>query len=56
MSLKCSYDVIMSGGPLGERRHESCVAYIKRDVVGPRALGKKQVSLRHKRTKATHRT
>ena len=38
----------------GTRRpSESCVAYIKRGVLGARALGKKQVSLRHKRTKAT---
>ena len=32
---------------------ETCVVYIKRDVVGAGALGKKQVSLRHKRTKVT---
>ena len=35
------------------RPSESCVAYIKRGVVGVRALGKKEMSLRHKRTKAT---
>ena len=35
------------------RPSESCVAYIKQGVHGVRALGKKQVSLRHKRTKAT---
>ena len=32
---------------------ETCVVYIKRDVVGASGLGKKQVSFRHKRTKAT---
>ena len=31
---------------------ETCVVYIKRDVVGARALGKSK-SLRHKRTEAT---
>ena len=36
-----------------EVRLETCVAYIKRDVVGVRALGKSNVSLRHKITKAT---
>ena len=35
------------------RPSEPCVAYIKRGVVGASGLGKKEVSLRHKRTKAT---
>ena len=32
---------------------ETCVAYIKWDVVGARALGKSKCRFRHKRTKAT---
>ena len=51
---KCSYDVIMSGGPLGDAPSIGvlCSVY-KARCCRTSGLGKKQVSLRHKRTKAT---
>ena len=51
---KCSYDVIMCGGPLGD----ALPAGVLRSVYKARCcrgsdVGKKEMSLRHKRTKAT---
>ena len=51
---KCSYDVIMFGGPLGDA---PCIGVLcsiyKARCCRNSGLGKKQVSLRHKGTKAT---
>ena len=51
---KYSYDVIMFGGPLGDAPSIGvlCSVY-KARCCRSSGLGKKQVSLRHKRTKAT---
>ena len=51
---KCSYDVIMSGGPLGDASSIGvlCSVY-KARCSRSSGLGKKEMSLRHKRTKAT---
>ena len=51
---QCSYDVIICGGPLGDAPSIGvlCSVY-KARCCRNSGLGKKQVSLRHKRTKAT---
>ena len=51
---RCSYDVIMCGGLLGDAPSIGvlCSVY-KARCSRSSGLGKKQVSLRHKRTKAT---
>ena len=51
---KCSYDVIMCGGPLGGAPSIGvlCSVY-KARCCRSSGLGKKQMSLRHKGTKAT---
>ena len=51
---KCSYDVIMFGGPLGDAPSIGvlCSVY-KARCSRSSGLGKKEMSLRHKRTKAT---
>ena len=51
---KCSYDVIMCGGPLGDAPSIGvlCSVY-KARCCRSSGLGKKEMSLRHKRTKAT---
>ena len=51
---KCSYDVIMCGGPLGDvlSVRALCSVY-KARCCRSSGLGKKEMSLRHKRTKAT---
>ena len=51
---KCSYDVIMCGGPLGGAPSIGvlCSVY-KARCCRSSDLGKKEMSLRHKRTKAT---
>ena len=51
---KCSYDVIMCGGPLGGAPSIGvlCSVYKARSCRSS-GLGKKEMSLRHKRTKAT---
>ena len=51
---KCSYDVIMFGDPLGDAPSIGvlCSVYKERCCQSS-GLWKKQVSLRHKRTKAT---
>ena len=52
--LRCSFHVIMFGGPLGDARSlgDLCSVY-KAGCCRSSGLGKKQVSFRHKRTKAT---
>lgn len=51
---QCSYDVIICGGPLGDAPSIGvlCSVY-KARCCRSSGLGKKQVSLRHKGTKAT---
>ena len=51
---KCSYDVIMCGGPLGDAPSVGvlCSVY-KARCCRSSGFGKKEMSLRHKRTKAT---
>ena len=56
MFSKYSYHVIIFGDSLGDMpSSESCVVYIKRGVVGVRALGKKQVSLSHREPRPHNR-
>ena len=52
--LRCSFHVIMFGGPLGDALSlgDLCSVY-KAGCCRSSDLGKKQVSFRHKRTKAT---
>ena len=52
---RCSYHVIMCGGPFGDAPSIGvlCSVY-KAKCCWSSGLGKKEMSLRHRRTKATH--